>query len=42
VLYILIDEGEGWYTGKNADGKVGLFPANYVEFQEDGQEGAAQ
>jgi hypothetical protein len=26
--------GEGWYEGK-LDGKIGIFPANYVRFAED-------
>lgn len=25
------DVGEGWWEGKNKDGKIGLFPATYVE-----------
>lgn len=28
----------GWWLGKNADGKVGLFPSNYGEVVEQGDE----
>ena len=31
---IVIDqEMSGWYSGTNAQGQSGLFPANYVEVQ---------
>lgn len=30
----VMEETDGWVTGKNAEGKVGLFPANYVEIKQ--------
>ena len=30
------EPGEGWWTGRNSQGVVGIFPANHVELVDEG------